>query len=147
MEIKIPGCTTHDLPARGYAGTMAGSASQAKWVTKKLEPGEFLMTSGLTACTGLALIDSETGVVSLAHFDSTQSEGDIKCMLGEMLKLGAAAHRIRAVISGNEDYNMSAMSVYNCLKDQEHWSKQVSAYRDKDQLVAYGNGTVCWFDD
>ena len=143
MLTKIKGVETHQLPEFEYPGSHKAGVSQGHWRTEKLEANEYLDTCALTACTGLALWDAEAKVVSLAHFDSSQSSKHIAAMVAEMLKLGAQLSRIRAAISGWEDFNMSATSVYNDLV--EVYAGPVSIYRGRDMLVAFGDGRVGWF--
>lgn len=143
MLIKIPGHQTKHLPVLDYPGPSKAGVGQKMWKTDKLTGDEYLITGGLTACTGLALWDPDAHVASLAHFDSTQAHEHIRSMIAEMEGRGAQLSRIRAAVSGWEDFNMSATGVYNDLR--EAYQGPVDVYAGRDVLVVFGDGRVGWF--
>jgi hypothetical protein len=107
--------TVQDLPVHGASlRTDKGQVKQKNHLTKCLNNGEYLWTMGLGSCTALILWDAGANVVSLAHFDGTQSTRDIEDMVNEMIELRAVVANIRFAMVGTET-NQTLISVWNDL--------------------------------
>jgi hypothetical protein len=131
------------VPEERLATQPLAVVRQGHWVTRQLAPTGYLFTYSLASCTGLALIDPDAGVVSLAHFDGYQKSRDVAAMIGEMVQLGALNARIVAYLVGGET-NQTAGGVYNCL-DGQNYSGTCTLLEVDSQSAdccAFGDGFV-----
>jgi len=89
----------NNLPGREVIGPKMW-VNQTEFLVRRLTSGA-LYTSGLTACTGVAMCcDTTHGpIVGLAHYDG--SAPSLSDMYRKMLSTGAVAQKIRVALSGN----------------------------------------------
>jgi Protein N-terminal asparagine amidohydrolase len=112
-------------------------------VTRLLAPNGHLFTLGLASCTALALIDPAAGVVSLAHFDGSQTSRDVATMIQEMVAQGAQNDRIVAFLCGGLT-NMTVAGVYNDLDGQNYTGTctLLEVASEGADCCAFGDGFV-----
>ncbi|MEM6820772.1 MAG: hypothetical protein AAF558_02360 [Verrucomicrobiota bacterium] len=105
---------------RDYFTNCLGTVPQGNtgMVTVRLaNEGDYICTRGYTACTAFSIVDSNTEVVSLAHFDGNVTEAAIRTMVDDMIRLGARANRINewSVTAVVTECNMTLASVWNVM--------------------------------
>ena len=122
-------------------GWKSYDVSQGCFKVEALNKNEYLFTSGLSACTAIALVDKDNNVFGLAHYD--MKDPDLDDMVKKMKDKGADPKKITVSLSGTTK-NHTSSAAYNSLK-KYFKSTQFFIYHDdidSGELVLDYQGNV-----
>ncbi|MEM6820769.1 MAG: hypothetical protein AAF558_02345 [Verrucomicrobiota bacterium] len=100
-----------------------GSADQGNEgvvVAKFHNNGDYVSTGGFTACTAFSIFDRSSRVVSIAHFDGSETPAVLTKMVDDMVKLGANLHHLDqwGIVAAAIRENTTLRGVWDCIDER-----------------------------